>query len=54
VIDTGKITPEMAIEWVVDTTIRLRDRNLAFENTTASLEIDPVLMKSIEEVLEKD
>jgi cytidylate kinase len=54
VVDTGKITPEMAIEWVVDTTIRLRDRNLTFENTTASLVIDPVLMKSIEEVLEKD
>lgn len=53
VIDTSKITAEIAVEWLVDTIIRIAHQNKKGKLTTASLEIDPVMASAVAEALEQ-
>ena len=50
VIDTGKISPEIAVEWIVDTMLRIESDKKTGQMTTASMEIDPVMANAIREV----
>ena len=50
VIDTGKISPEIAVEWIVDTSLRMEHEKQSGKMTTADLEIDPVMANAIKEV----
>ena len=53
VIDTSKISPEIAVEWIVDTIIRIDYQNKAAKTTTADLAIDPVMADAIKQVLDQ-
>ena len=53
VIDTGKISPEIAVEWMVDTSLRMDDNRIPGQITTADLDIDPVMENAIKEVFDE-
>jgi cytidylate kinase len=52
VIDTSKISSEIAVEWLVDTSIRMENRKPAGQFNAAGLEIDPVMMNAIREIFD--
>ncbi|MCX6028810.1 MAG: cytidylate kinase-like family protein [Chloroflexi bacterium] len=51
VIDTGKISPELAMPWVVDAAKALALSPATGKPSTRSIEVDSVLAKAISEVL---
>ena len=53
VIDTGKILPETAVEWMVDTALRMDEQKNTGQITTANVEIDPVMAHAIKEVFDE-
>lgn len=53
VIDTGKISPEIGVEWIVDTIIRVENQKMTGKTTTADLQIDPVMADAIQQVLDQ-
>jgi len=52
VIDTGKVPPELAITWLVETVKALNGRQGDAERTTSTLEEDRILANVVAEVLE--
>jgi cytidylate kinase len=54
VIDTGKISPEIAVEWIVDICLRLDRQKKTGKFTTSGLEIDPVMANAIKEVFDEE
>ena len=52
VIDTGKVSPELAITWLAETVRALSERKKGDEPTTADVPADLVLAKAVSEVLE--
>jgi cytidylate kinase len=51
VIDTGKISPEMAVDWLKEAVHRISHLPLDDALTTRSMEVDPVLADSVAQVL---
>ena len=46
-IDTSKVSPEMAIKWLVEATKALEERGSDKEPTTASIQVDPILAAAV-------
>jgi len=53
VIDTGKITPELAADLVVRAARAIRTTGWSGEATTAGLEVDPILGEAVQEELDR-
>jgi cytidylate kinase len=53
VLDTGKINPEITVEMIVDSALRIENNNKAGQVTTASLDIDPVMANAIREIFDE-
>jgi len=53
VVDTGAISPEMAASWVVAATQALDQREGKAGSTTRQIEVDPILAKTVADVLER-
>ncbi|HOT90235.1 MAG TPA: cytidylate kinase-like family protein [Anaerolineae bacterium] len=53
-IDTSKISPDMAVKWLVEATQELEKREKEGELTTASIEVDPILAAAITKALKCD
>lgn len=51
VIDTGKVHPEIAVDWVVEAIDSLEERERGDDRTTRSIEVDSVLKAKVSEVL---
>ena len=52
-IDTGKITPELAADLVVRAARAIRTTGWSGEATTAGLEVDPILGEAVQEELDR-
>jgi cytidylate kinase len=53
VLDTSKVPPELAVDWLVDTVNAMNESKTGGERTTWALEVDPVLATVVADVLEK-
>ncbi len=51
VIDMGKIPPQAAVDWIVDTAGRLGEKQFMTQQLCSELDIDPVLTQTIKEIL---
>ena len=54
IIDTGKISPENSVEWLLEACKKLDDQKQAGKHLAASLDIDPVMISVIKDVLEQE
>ena len=54
VIDTGKIPPKVAVNWLVESAQNLGEKKIKTQKLCRELEIDPDLAKTIEEVLSRE
>jgi cytidylate kinase len=52
VIDTGKISPEMAVDWLREAAYSITQRRLDEALTTRAIKVDPVLADSVAQVLD--
>ena len=52
VLDTGKVPAELAVDWLVDTVVAMEETKTGGEQTTRTLEVDPVLADLVAKVLE--
>jgi cytidylate kinase len=52
VIDTGKVSPELAVNWLVEAATALNGRNRGDGLSTRDILVDPVLSNAVSEVLE--
>ena len=53
-IDTGKISPELAIRWLVEAIRELEKREAGDKLTTASIQVDSVLAETISTELQRE
>ncbi|RPH60755.1 MAG: cytidylate kinase-like family protein [Chloroflexi bacterium] len=53
VIDTGKIPPKMAVDWLKEAMYRISHLELDDAQTTRSIKVDPVLADSVAQVLDE-
>lgn len=51
VFDTGKVQPELAVGWLVDTVNAMTEIKTGGEQTTRAIEVDPILAAVVAEVL---
>jgi hypothetical protein len=51
VVDTGKVHPEIAVDWVVEAIDSLEEGERGNERTTRSIEVDSVLKSKVLEIL---
>ena len=52
VLDTSKVPPELAVDWLVDTVSAMNEIKTGGEQTTRTIEVDPVLTEVVAKVLE--
>jgi cytidylate kinase len=52
VLNTGKVPPELAVDWLVDTVAAMNETKTGGERTTRTIEVDPVLAEVVASVLE--
>jgi cytidylate kinase len=52
VINTGKVAPELAVNWVVQAARALDERGTEHGPTCADIEVDPILAKAVSKALE--
>ncbi len=50
-IDTSKIPPEMAVNWLVEAAKELEEKGRAQEPTAASIQVDPILAAAVAKTL---
>ncbi len=53
-IDTSKISPDMAVKWLIEATRELESSEKAGKLTTASIEVDPILAAAVAKALKCD
>ncbi|MBN1888921.1 MAG: cytidylate kinase-like family protein [Thermoflexales bacterium] len=51
VINTGKIPPELAVDWIVRATRGLEEKQVAGERTTDEIQVDPILASAVSDEL---
>jgi cytidylate kinase len=51
VIDTGKLSPDLAVKWIVEAVKSLEEKGVYEEPTIKMIEVDPILSKVVSEVL---
>jgi len=52
VLDTGIISAEMAVDWIVTAVRKLDERSLSNETTTKGIKVEPILAGAIQQVLQ--
>jgi cytidylate kinase len=52
VLDTSKVPPELAVNWLVDTVNAMNETKTGGEQTTRAIEVDPILTTVVADVLE--
>lgn len=50
-IDTSKVPPEMAVNWLVNAARELEGKGRGKDPTTASIQVDPVLAAAVSKAL---
>lgn len=54
VIDTGKVSPDIAVNWLVESAQNLGEKKITSQKLCRELEIDPALAKTIEDILTRE
>jgi cytidylate kinase len=53
VLDTSKVSPDLAVGWLVDTVSGMNETKTGGAQTTRMIEVDPILSSVVAEVLER-
>lgn len=52
VVNTGKVAPELAVNWVAQAVQALHERDAGLGPTCATIEVDPILAKAVNDALD--
>jgi cytidylate kinase len=53
VINTGKISPDMAVAWIINAAQDLKSQSYAGMPTTSSIKVDRIMVDAVSEALER-
>jgi cytidylate kinase len=51
VIDTSKVSPDMAVKWIIEAQHELKELRISFKPTTQSIQIDRILAGTVADIL---
>jgi cytidylate kinase len=52
VIDTGKVSPDLAATWLIDAANALSEKEMSDRPTCSSIQVDPILAKAVADALD--